>query len=65
MKTSVLDILRLAWALYRHPARYEQRIGQLIYNATHGDPFYFENQVLAMLIRRDANASRTLRSVQH
>lgn len=32
-RTSVGDILRLAWALYRCPARRDMRIGQLIENA--------------------------------
>lgn len=49
MRTSFLDILRLAWALYRVPhLRRNLRIGQLFENVSTGSPtlYYIENNRL-------------------
>lgn len=56
MRTSLADILRLAWTLYRHPCRKHLRIGQIIVNANtragNWDLFYVENDVLVNQVNR-------------
>lgn len=56
MRTSLADILRLAWTLYRHPHRKHLRIGQILVNANTraGSPwnlFYVENETLVEQIK--------------
>lgn len=50
MRTSAIDIARLAWALWRHPYRNHLRIGQILMNAVvragMDDIFYTENRDL-------------------
>jgi methyl coenzyme M reductase subunit D len=55
MRTSLLDIARLAWTLYRHPHRKHLRIGQIVVNATvrvGRDAFYVENSELVEHINK-------------
>lgn len=57
MRTSLLDILRLAWTLYRHPCRKHLRIGQILVNAnaravSQWNLFYIENDVLLKQVER-------------
>lgn len=60
MRTSLMDILRLAWALWRHPERRAMRIGQMICNShrsahsrlSQPPLFYVENQDLLKNIKQ-------------
>jgi hypothetical protein len=59
MRTTIGDILRLAWALYRCPARRDMRIGQLIENAAQQrDPCVTSNIPRAQLFYQE-NSSLT------
>jgi hypothetical protein len=52
MRTGLLDVLRFAWRLYRHPHRDHCRIGQIIVNSTGAaDIFYWENRTLTDSLR--------------
>jgi hypothetical protein len=59
VRTSLWDIVRLAWVLWRHPYREQLRIGQIIENAVsraETSPgvrvFYVENRMMVEYIKR-------------
>jgi len=52
VRTTVWQIIQLAWAIYRNPARKHLRIGQIIYNCGPPDAFHIENQALINCVKR-------------
>jgi hypothetical protein len=54
MRTSVIDIVRLAWHLYRHPYRKYASIGQMLDSAMNPLPVGTagNHELLARLARR-------------
>jgi hypothetical protein len=54
-RTPIRDIIRLAWALYKHPYRDTWRISQIISNTADAEPvnilFYMENKDLIKKIK--------------
>lgn len=54
MRTTAVDTIKLAWAIYRCPLRRHLRIGQLLENASQTlDPGYTSNCIRADLFNQE------------
>ena len=52
MRTSLIDILKVAFYLWRNPERKQLRICQMIGNATQADPYHIENNALVKALKK-------------
>lgn len=52
MRTTTWQLVRLFWALYRHPNRKYLRIGQLLTSCAGVGIFYIENERLSQDVKK-------------